>query len=192
MAEIGCRDRQLVIAGERCRGRIDEPVERGIQRCNRTDNRHGGTAIRASGYRDFHCASEGQRASIHRKRYAQYIIGRRGLVDIHIRDSDGVAVGSREDCLLANRRNSCKRRPIDRRVVDRGDVERGAGSHRRGDTVRHRIAEAHRAVVIERRRVAPGAVQIVHQRTAAGRDRQVDRRQRRSVNVRGIGQQLRL
>ena len=55
---------------------------------------------------------------------------------------------------------------------------------------RHRIAERHRGVVVERRRIAPGAVQIVHQRAVAGRDRQVDCCQRRSIDIRGVGQEL--
>ena len=79
-----------------------------------------------------------------------------------------------------------------RRVVHRRDVEAGAGRHRRRDAVGHRVAERHRGVVVGRRGVAPGAVAVVDQRAAAGGDRQVDRRQRRSVDVRGIGQQLRL
>ena len=79
---------------------------------------------------------------------------------------------------------------LSRRVVDRGDVERGAGRHRRRDAVGHRIAEAHRGVVVERRRIAPGAVAVVHQRAVAGRDRQIDRRQRRSIDIRGVGQEL--
>ena len=79
---------------------------------------------------------------------------------------------------------------LSRRVVDRGDVERGAGRHRRRDAVGHRIAEAHRGVVVERRRIAPGAVAVVDQRAVAGRDRQIDRRQRRSIDIRGVGQEL--
>ena len=55
---------------------------------------------------------------------------------------------------------------------------------------RHGVAERHRGVVVGGRGVAPGAVEIVDQRAAAGRDREVDGAQRRSVDVRGVGQEL--
>src|SRR5213076_2285873 len=58
-----------------------------------------------------------------------------------------------------------------RRVVDRGDVE--AGRTGRGEVaVGHGVGERNRAVVVVRRRVAPGAVGVVDQRAAAGRDGQ--------------------
>ena len=68
-------------------------------------------------------------------------------------------------------------------------AERGA---RRNElrAVGHLVGEFDRGVVVRRRRIGPGAVVVVEERARAGRDLQIGRHQRRTVEIAGVDQQF--